>query len=101
LIKKDTFGNPQLRNMVTFLEKLSSDRAEAVRRALVEYAGHRGYSVDRSQIRTFGASMLEPIAVLPPPGASDEEFYQKNRRVEFRLIRVSGGEATQAEGFDY
>jgi ABC-type nitrate/sulfonate/bicarbonate transport system substrate-binding protein len=99
LIKKDNFGNPELSDGIAFFQKLSEERAERVRGALVSYAQNKGYDMDRSQVRPSGAGMTEPVVALPRYDAPQD--WTKNRRVEFRIIRVSGGEATQSEGFDY
>ena len=66
------------------LEKLSQDRAEAVKKAVVDYANSKSYRLDVSQIQPAGVGMREPLVAKP---ASAEEARQ-NMRVEFRLMKV-------------
>jgi outer membrane protein OmpA-like peptidoglycan-associated protein len=87
-----TAMNAQLKQ----LTDLSNDRAAAVRRAVVEYAGRHGYRLDQSQMKSAGLGGTEPVLVFP-------NTYQeggRNRRVEFRIIQV-GVEALTPEEFDY
>jgi hypothetical protein len=75
---------------------LSEQRAETVRQAVLDYATSKKIVLDKNQIRFVGVGCQEPI--VPQP-RSDEEM-ARNRRVEFRIIRV-GAEAQTARDFDY
>lgn len=66
------------------LEQLSQDRAEAVKKAIVDYAQAKGYRLDVSQIQPVGVGAREPLVAKP---TSAEEARQ-NMRVEFRLVKV-------------
>jgi outer membrane protein OmpA-like peptidoglycan-associated protein len=96
-IKKDNFGNPELNNFVKYLQELSEKRAEKVRSAVVQFATTRGLRLDKSQIRSVGAGPTEPIVAMP----MNEDESARNRRVEFRIIRVSPEAIRVEEGFDY
>jgi ABC-type nitrate/sulfonate/bicarbonate transport system substrate-binding protein len=98
LIKKDDFGDGRLRLNVTYLQDLSEKRANAVRDSVVGYALKRKYRLDKSQIRGAGAGMTEPVIALPDPNRPEE--WTKNRRVEFRIIKVAP-EAIKVTDFDY
>ena len=98
LIKKDNFGNKNLDQEVKFLQGLSEKRAAAVRKAVVAFAGTKELRLDESQIRAVGAGMTEPVVALPDPARREE--WTKNRRVEFRIIKVSP-EAIKSSDFDY
>ncbi len=78
------------------LEQLSQDRAEAVKKAIVEYANAKGYRLDDSQIQPVGVGAREPVVARP---STQQEAYQ-NMRVEFRLMRVPV-EAISAGDFDF
>ena len=98
LIEKEGFGrqdNAELRATVDYLTQLSKARAEAVRKAVVSYANTKGIRMDVRQIRSDGVGILEPIF---PLARSDEQM-AKNRRVEFRIIKVAVEANTT--GFDY
>ncbi len=99
LIEKEDFGgpeNPGLRRGVDFLMKLSKDRAETVRKSVASYAKTRDIRLDAGQIRSDGVGILEPAV----PIARSNEDMAKNRRVEFRIIKVNV-EASNTADFDY
>jgi ABC-type nitrate/sulfonate/bicarbonate transport system substrate-binding protein len=98
LVKKDNMGNNNLTKEMEFLQGLSEKRAEAVRRAVVSFASSKGLRLDQSQIRAVGAGMTEPVIAFPDRNKPQE--WTKNRRVEFRIIKVSP-EAIKASDFDY
>lgn len=75
---------------------LSRRRAEAVRDAVIAFAEVRGVYLDKSQIQPLGVGIREPF-IAKPRNAEDAG---KNRRVEFRLLRVTA-EATEAADFDF
>jgi hypothetical protein len=75
---------------------LSRKRATAVRNAVIAYAKAQNYKLDENQIVAVGVGIAEPEVAVP---RRDEEM-ARNRRVEFRLIRVST-EALTATGLDY
>jgi hypothetical protein len=94
----DDEHNPM--GLVAGLQELSQNRANRVRESVVRYAGNRHYRLDQSQIRAVGVGALEPVVAYPQ---SDED-QARNRRVEFRLIRVASdqrGEAMSESDFDY
>lgn len=66
------------------LEKLSQDRAEAVKQAIVDFANSKGYRLDTSQIKPAGVGAREPLVAKP----SSQEEARQNMRVEFRLMKV-------------
>jgi ABC-type nitrate/sulfonate/bicarbonate transport system substrate-binding protein len=98
LIEKEDFGGTELdpKQTVKALLRLSEERAESVRQALMEYAAAHKIVLDKNQIRSTGVGILEPI--VPQP-RTDEQM-GRNRRVEFRIIRVPA-EAQSARDFDY
>jgi ABC-type nitrate/sulfonate/bicarbonate transport system substrate-binding protein len=98
LIEKEDLGDatPAPKKILETLVKLSRDRAEAVREALVKYANAKKIVLDKNQIKAVGAGVLEPIAPKP----RTEKEMARNRRVEFRIIRVPA-EALSAKDFDY
>jgi ABC-type nitrate/sulfonate/bicarbonate transport system substrate-binding protein len=105
MIKAENLGGVRVPGQENFtmqqhldeLQKLSEQRAAAVREAVVKYAKNRGYRLDASQIKSAGLGGLEPIYVHPK---NDPTEGQANRRVEFRIIAV-GVEAINAAEFDY
>jgi hypothetical protein len=87
-------GNP--RDTMEAATNLSAARAEAVKKALTEYAKKKSFNLDVSQIRPVGAGISQPV-VPRPKNIQDAE---KNMRVEFRIIRVDA-EALKPTDFDY
>jgi hypothetical protein len=75
---------------------LSRQRAEAVKRAVIEYAKKQGMEIDESQIQPIGVGITEPI--IPKPSNMAEA--EKNMRVEFRLVRVKA-EVMNESDFDF
>jgi len=73
------------RELLVSVRKLSQQRAEMARRALLEYARSKNYSLDENQIRAVGVGISDPVVPVP---RSDEE-YARNRRVEFRLLKTN------------
>ena len=98
LIEKGEFaGNAEFnpRETMQAALNLSKLRADAVRDAVVAYAAANGYTLDASQIQPLGVGVREPVIPVP----QNLEDAQANRRVEFRLLRVSA-EAVSADEFD-
>lgn len=75
---------------------LSRQRAEAVKKAVIEYAKKQGLELDQTQIQPVGVGIIEPI--IPKPSNMSEA--EKNMRVEFRLIRVKA-EILNESDFDF
>jgi ABC-type nitrate/sulfonate/bicarbonate transport system substrate-binding protein len=78
------------------LQKLSEQRAAAVRQAVLTYAANHGYRVEQKQMRSVGVGGVEPVVMFPPNDAEG----QKNRRVEFRIIALAG-EGVATDDFDF
>jgi hypothetical protein len=95
ILKKENFGSDELKTLLDDLHKLSEGRADNVRSAVVGYAGSKGYTLDKSQIRAAGAGCVEPVVAR----VHTDEDLQKNRRVEFRIVKINL-EATRPD-FDY
>ena len=64
--------------------KLSIRRAEQVKTSIIEFARSRGLLFSESQFAVSGAGITQPV--VPVPKTEDEA--QKNRHVEFRLVRI-------------
>lgn len=75
---------------------LSRERAQAVRRSVLDDAIARGVSIDPSQIQAQGVGIREPLVARP----RNQEEAAVNMRVEFRLVRVSAEAMTDAD-FDF
>jgi len=75
---------------------LSLVRAEAVKKALLNYAQVNKINIDPSQIQPSGVGIREPLIAKP----ANIEQARKNMRVEFRLIKVSP-ENIKPSDFDY
>lgn len=75
---------------------LSLARAEAVKKAIVEFAKRSGVNLNESQIQPQGVGIREPI--FPKP--SNMEEAKQNMRVEFRLIKVPA-ESISTSDFDF
>ena len=76
--------------------KLSEQRGEAVKQAIISYAKQKNARIDTDQIVPVGVGIKEPI--IPKPTSPSEAA--ENRRVEFALIKVSA-EAVAASDFDF
>ncbi len=76
--------------------KLSEQRGEAVKQAIINYARQKNARIDTEQIVPVGVGIKEPI--IPKPTSPTEAA--ENRRVEFALIKVSA-EAVAASDFDF
>jgi ABC-type nitrate/sulfonate/bicarbonate transport system substrate-binding protein len=98
LIEKEDLSDDKvdLKETLKLLRKLSNDRAEAVREALLKYAAAHKIVVDKNQLKATGVGVVEPVVAQP----RKLEHMARNRRVEFRLIRVPA-EAVTTKDFDY
>lgn len=82
-------GHADARGAAAMNVKLTQDRAESVVKALAE----RG--IDRQRLRAMGFGPYCPI----DPGNSAAS-YEKNRRVEFKIVRTTNGPTTVTLGCD-
>lgn len=79
-----------------YLQTLSEKRAKEVRDTVESFASTQGLTLDKSQIRSQGAGAFEPaVAKLK----MTEAEMAKNRRVEFRIIRLRDALVSDG-GFD-
>jgi outer membrane protein OmpA-like peptidoglycan-associated protein len=83
------------KEIVEAAKRLSENRANNVRKAIVEYAKVKGLKIDPSQLRAVGVGVSEPV--VPKPKNEDEAA--KNRRVEFQVLKVSP-ELVKKKDFD-
>jgi flagellar motor protein MotB len=95
--KEDLTDGRNPKELLKALQDLSEKRADTVRQAVLKYAASRDYLLDKSQIRAVGAGALEPVVAQ----ARTNEDFAKNRRVEFRIIKVTPPEPDQVDQFDY
>ena len=93
LTTRDEAGQVTIRDRVAGLQKLSDDRAETVRKALESYARTRGLVVEQSQIRPKGFGARRPVVGY----ATNDADFQKNRRVEFLIIKVPAADVNPDE----
>ena len=75
---------------------LSVQRAEAVKKAIAEYAKRAGVNVDLSALTPTGAGISDPL--IPRPTSLGEA--KQNMRVEFRIVRVNA-EVLTPDAFDF
>jgi hypothetical protein len=75
---------------------LSLRRAYEVRKSVAQYANGKGLTLDMSQIQSVGVGIAEPFVAKP----TNMQEAAMNRRVEFRLLRVTA-EATTESDFDF
>ena len=66
-------------------QALSDDRAKAFREAVIQFAKSNNFRLDETQFKSVGVGIAEPIIGKP----KSEEDASKNRRVEFRILKVS------------
>lgn len=90
----DTTPNP--RQTMQAALNLSKSRADAVSKAVVDYAKQQGFNLDVSQIQPVGAGIMEPLVAKP----TNIEEAKQNMRVEFRIVKVSA-EALESSDFDF
>lgn len=75
---------------------LSRQRAEAVRKSIIEFAAKNNMRIDPSQIQPSGVGIKEPLIAKPRNVGEANQ----NMRVEFRLVRVTA-EPTKQGDFDF
>lgn len=76
--------------------RLSKSRADVVKDSLVSFAEQQKVTFDTSQIQPVGAGISDPVVPRP----FDKTEAAKNRRVEFRIVRVPA-EALTPDAFDF
>lgn len=84
------------RRYYTAAQTLSRQRAEEVVSTIVAYAQSKGLEIDPSQIQPQGIGISSPVVAKPSNAAEAAQ----NRRVEFRLVRVSA-ETMNESDFDF
>ena len=100
LIKAGKFsgGKADPEKTMKGLIKLSQDRGDAVRDAIVKFAKSKSLRLDASQIKAVGVGGSDPAVAKPASGPD----MAKNRRVEFRLVSLIGVELPKGSGgFDF
>lgn len=75
---------------------LSLARAEAVRKAIADYARSQDIAVNLSQLQPVGAGISDPVIAKPTNMAEAKQ----NMRVEFRIVKVNP-EALKESDFDF
>lgn len=85
----DSKGN-SLTDWVKQAEEKSRLRVETIKQGLLAYAKEKGTPLDDSRIHTEAVGVREPFVAKP---RSDAEA-QRNRRVEFSLVKISLEAAT-------
>ena len=98
IVSSGTFktGGANPRETLQEAQKLTRDRAEAVRSSFLQFAEEKGKRIDESQIAFDGVGVGEPMVARP----RSEQEAAANRRVEFVLTRVTGEASTTAD-FDF
>lgn len=76
--------------------KLSEQRGQAVKQAIIAYARRKNARIDTDQIVPVGVGIKEPVISKPTNPTEAGE----NRRVEFALVKVSA-EAVAVSDFDF
>ena len=94
--KDFSFKTIDPRGTLLALEKLSKDRSEAARDAIIRYAEKRNIRFDKNQIKFEGVGVNEPIVAVP----KNDEQAAANRRVEIRFISLRP-EDIRPEDFDF
>lgn len=76
--------------------KLSEQRGEAVKKAILAYASRKNVRIEAEQIIPVGVGIKEPVIAKP----TNSVEAAKNRRVEFALIKISSESVAEAD-FDF
>ena len=76
--------------------KLSEQRGEAVKQAILAYASRKSVRIEAEQIIPVGVGIKEPVIAKP----TNSVEAAKNRRVEFALIKISSESVAEAD-FDF
>jgi ABC-type nitrate/sulfonate/bicarbonate transport system substrate-binding protein len=99
-IQKLNFGGVAAQDdpkaMLKGLQELSEKRANTVRDTVIKFAKAKKINLDENQLKVAGVGVLEPAVATP----RSEDDMAKNRRVEFRIIKVPL-EAISAKDFNY
>ena len=74
---------------------LSKSRAETVKQRIIELAAQRGVSLNDRQLQPVGVGIADPVVAVP----NSEDAGAPNRRVEFRVMRISS-ESTKEEDYE-
>jgi hypothetical protein len=90
----DPEKNPQL--TVEEAKRLSDGRASAVRQAILDLGEKQGVRLNKERFKSEGVGILEPVMAVP----RNEEQRALNRRVEFRIMKLSAERVTN-KPFDY
>ena len=72
---------------------LAEERAFNFQTAIIAYATAKGVQLDKNQFKSEGVGVAEPIISIP----RNETEWAKNRRVEFRILKIS----TEGQAKDY
>jgi ABC-type nitrate/sulfonate/bicarbonate transport system substrate-binding protein len=97
MIEKEDYSGVDESPKVTLdaAKKLSVERAKTVLEAMIEQGRRQGVNLVPTQFRSDGVGITEPIIAVP----KDNDQAAKNRRVEFRVLRVSP-EKLSSKDFD-
>ena len=98
LIKTGKFsaGIPRTDDPMAIMQaalNLSKSRAERVKERIVELAAKRGISLNDSQLQPVGVGIADPVVPVP----NSPEAGAPNRRVEFRIMRISSETTSDAD----
>ena len=90
--------DPELNPKITLdaAKRLSEDRAASVNKAMMELAKSSSVKLDMNQFKVQGVGIEEPVIGKP----KDADEAARNRRVEFRIIRISPEKLTKPD-FDF
>jgi ABC-type nitrate/sulfonate/bicarbonate transport system substrate-binding protein len=94
LDKDEPDKNPRV--TVEAANKLSDQRAKAVRESITELAQTRGVRLSPNQFKSEGVGIAEPV--IGKPRNADQAAL--NRRVEFRIIKIAPERLTKKD-FDF
>jgi outer membrane protein OmpA-like peptidoglycan-associated protein len=86
IAKEDFSGaehNPK--DTVDAAKSLSEERAKAFKDAIIQYAKSKDLRLDETQFKPVGVGIAEPVIGKP----KNEDDAARNRRVEFRILKVS------------
>jgi ABC-type nitrate/sulfonate/bicarbonate transport system substrate-binding protein len=89
--KEDPDKNPKL--TIEAAQKLSELRAKEVRESIIELAKANGVRLVENQFKSEGVGIGEPVIGKP----RNPDQAAKNRRVEFRIVRISPEKLSQKD----
>ena len=92
----DGDGEYRPKEIMIAARNLSLKRAQAVKESVLKFASSSGVVLDESQIQPTGSGVSNPVIPKPSNGAEAAV----NRRVEFRLVKVSAESLNQSD-FDF